>query len=268
MKASTFTEPFTPQGMAAFARTKLNRLLIAQFIFAALAAAAVAYFFYDGCFPTVRSAIESLPSGGEIRSGQLNWQGDSFQQLAEGHFLAFDVDLDHSSQYRSTADFQIEFGRDDISVFSLFGSVDFSYPPDEILAFNRPELEPLWDAWRMEILFFIAAATFIALPLIWWILATIYFLPVWLIGFYTNRDLGLFASWKLSAAALLPGALLMIVGILLYSLGIPLVTFLFIFAAHFVLDWLYLLFGLIFFKRTSSAPPPGNPFQRSGKREK
>jgi hypothetical protein len=98
--------------------------------------------------------------------------------------------------------------------------------------------------------------------MVWWLLATLYFLPVWLIGFFTNRDLDLRASWKLSAAALLPGALLMIGGILLYGLGFfGLITFGFVVAAHFILDWLYLLFALPFFSRTSAVPPPGNPFK-------
>lgn len=268
MNASAVSEPFTPRGVAAFARAKLRWLLLAQLILAWLAAAAVACFFYNACFPIVQAAIDNLPATGQIASRQLNWGGSAFQDLADGHFVAFDVDLDHSSQFHSTADMQIEFGRGSLRVFSLFGYAEFYYPPDEIIQFNRPRLEPLWNAWRAEILFFIALAAFMALPVTWWILATIYFLPVWLIGFFTNRDLGLRASWKLSCAALLPGALAMIAAILLYGLGFfGLVTFFFIFVAHFILDWLYLLFALPFFTRISTAPPRGNPFKPSQKRE-
>ena len=269
MNASAFSEPFTPRGVAAFARAKFGRLLVAQLILALLAAAAVASFFYNACFPVVLAAIENLPDTGEISSGQLDWSGSSFQDLADGHFLAFDVDLDHSGQFRSTADVQVEFGRDSVRVFSLLGYADFYYPPDEIIQFNRPQLQPLWNAWRAEILFFIALAALVALPVVWWILGTLYFLPVWLAGFFTNRDLSLRASWKLSAAALLPGALLMIAGILLYGLGFfGLITFCFVVAAHFILDWLYLLFALPFFPRISTAlPPRGNPFKPSQKRQ-
>jgi hypothetical protein len=265
MNASAFSEPFTPRGVAAFARAKLNRLLLAQFIFAALAAFAVAWFFYEDCFPTIQTAIDNLPPDSEISSGALHWHGDSFSKLAEGHYVAFDVDISHSGQFRSAADLQIEFGRESVRVFSLFGYTDFYYPPDEIISFNRIELDPLWKAWRAAILFFIILAVIIALLLSWWILAAICFLPVWLAGFFTNRDLDLRASWKLSGAALLPGALLMITGILFYGLGLPLVTFLFIFGAHFILGWLYLFFGLTFIPRTSSATSKGNPFNRGGK---
>lgn len=268
MNAAAFSEPFTPRGVAAFARAKLRRLLLAQLILALLAAAAVASFFHNACFPVVQAAIDNLPDNGQITSGRLIWSGSPFQDLAEGHFLAFDVDLAHSGQFRSTADVQIEFGRDSVRVFSLFGYADFSYPPDDIVQFNRARLQPLWNAWRAEILFAIALAAFGLLPAAWWLLATIYFLPVWLAGFFANRDLSLPASWKLSGAALLPGALLMIAAIFLYGLGFfGLITFGFIFAAHLVLDWLYLLFALPFFPRTSAAPFRGNPFKRTKERQ-
>jgi hypothetical protein len=261
MSASAFSEPFTPRGVAAFARAKFKRLLLAQFVFAAAAAFAVAWFFYEDCFPTVQAAIENLPLDSQISSSALDWHGDSFSELAEGRFVAFDVDISHSGEFRSPADLQIEFGHETIRVFSLFGYTDFYYPPGDVISFNRTELDPLWKAWRAEILFFIIIAVIIGLLLSWWILASVYFLPVWLSGFFTNRNLDLRASWKLSGAALLPGALLMIAGILFYGLGLPLVTFLFIFGAHFVLGWLYLFFGLAFLSRSSTATPKGNPFK-------
>ncbi len=103
----------------------------------------------------------------------------------------------------------------------------------------------------------------------WSVLATIYFLPVWLLGFLTNRDLDLRASWKLSGAALLPGALLMILGVLLYALQfIGMVSFCFICAAHFILGWLYLLFGLFFLPRLGTAAPKENPFNKSNPPQK
>jgi hypothetical protein len=267
MNASAFSEPFTPRGVASFARAKFSHLFLAQCIFAFIAALVVAWFFYVCCFPVVQKAVENLPSDGQIQSGKLAWGGPPFQTLAEGHFLAFDVDLYHSGQFRSTAaDLQIEFGLGSVQVFSLFGYFEMSYPPNGFMQFNRPQLQPLWEAWRSIILFAIAAATFISLLLIWWILATLHFLLIWLTGFFTNRDLDVRMSWKLSGAALLPGAMLMILGIFLYGCGIlNLISFLFVFGAHFVLGWLYLLFALPFFTRIPSATPKGNPFKPNGK---
>lgn len=265
MNTPAFSEPFTPRGVASFARASFGWLFFAQFVIALIAAAAIAWYFYDGCFPTVQAAIENLPAEGGIHSGHLEWNGTP-QTLAEGHFLAFDVDSDHSGQIRSITDLQIEFGAKSVRIISLFGFTDISYPVNQTIPFNQPELNPLWKAWRMVILFFIAAASIVLLLATWSILATIYFLPLWLLGFLTNRDLNLRTSWKLSAAALLPGALLMIIGILLYAFGfINLVTLLFVCAAHFVLHWLYLFFGLFFLPRTSTSTPRENPFQPSRK---
>jgi len=261
--ASTFAwEPLTPRGVAAFARAKWGRLLLVQFIVALLAAVSVVWFFDDGCFPTISAAIQKLPADGEIRSGKLDWHGDPSQLLAEGKFLAFDVDLNHSGQIHSTADVQIEFGADSIRFFSLPGYSEIFYLPDRIAPFNRTELEPLWGAWVADLLFIAAAAVTVGLLLSWWILATIYFLPVWLLGFYANRELNFRACWKLSGAALLPGALLMAAGVLLYDAGfLDLVSLGFVFAAHFALGWIYLFLSQLFLPRISETPQKGNPFK-------
>ena len=259
---STFAwEPLTPRGVAAFAGAKFSRLFLVQFIFALLAAASVVWFLDDSCFPVIRAAIQKLPDAGKISAGKLDWRGDSPQSLAEGNFLAFDVDLNHSGQIRSTADVQIEFGAESVRVFSLLGYAEFFYPQDRFAPFNRTELEPFWGAWTAEILFMTAAATIIGLLLSWWILATLYFLPVWIFGLFENRDLDFRASWKLSGATLMPGALLMAAGILLYDFNfLNLVQLGFIFAAHFVLGWIFLFVSLLFVPRISEGKPKGNPF--------
>lgn len=262
MKTAAFSEPFTPRGVAAFARAGTHRLFIAQMVVALLGAAATAYFFHEACFPVVQAAIDNLPVSGQIQSGHLDLTGAP-QPLADGRVLAFNVDPDHSGQWRSTtADFQVEFGRKTVRVFSLLGYADFYYPSGGTVPFNQPQLDPLWNAWRAPILFLIAAGTMVILPAVWWMLAAVHFLPVWLIGFLTNRDLSLRASLKLSGSALLPGALLMAAAIALYGAGfLTFVSFCFVFGAHVILDWLYLLFGLIFFPRATTAAPKGNPFE-------
>lgn len=260
--ASFAFEPFTPRGVAAFATATFGRLLLVQSIFALLATVSVVWFLDDSCFPTVRAAIRNLPATGEIHSGRLDWKGNWSQSLslAEGRFLAFDIDLNHGGLIHSTADVRIEFGRETIRVFSFLGYTDFSYLPDRTGPFNRIELEPLWGAWAVEILFLAAVATMIGLLLSWWILATIYFLPVRVLGFFANRDLKLSASWKLSGAALMPGALLMAAAIFFYDFGaLTLVQFSFVFTAHLILGWIYLFVSLLFVP-TVSKSPSGNPF--------
>ena len=254
-------EPFTPRGVAAFAHARLGRLLLVQFIVALLAAASAAWFLHDSVFPVMRTAIQNLPATGEIRSAKLHWRGDSPMLLAAGRFLALDVDLDHSGKINSTADVQIEFGRETVWSSALLGYTEIPYPSGAIISFNRTELEPQWGAWRAEILFIAAAATVIGLLASWWLLATVYFLPVWTLGFFVNRDLNFRRSWKLSGAALLPGALLLAAGILFYDFGaVNLVQLGFIFGAHFILGWIYLFISLLFVPGIPVAASGANPF--------
>jgi len=265
-RATVAWEPFTPRGVAAFAGAGLGRLLLVQFVVAMLAAAAVVWFVDKGCFPVMGMAIQKLPAAGEIHSGRLDWPGHSPELLAGGRLLALDVDLDHSSQIGPAADVRIELGRETVRTFSLFGYWDWPYPRNYLIAVNRNTLEPLWGAWAVALLAMTGVAATVGLLLSWWLLATCYFLPVWLLGFFTNRDLNFRRSWRLAGAALMPGALLMTSAILLYGIGfLDLVSFGFIFGAHFLIGWIYLFVSLLFVPRASTAVRSDNPFRRPRK---
>jgi hypothetical protein len=256
--------PFTPRGVAAIAGAGLGRLLLVQLVTALLAAASVVWFIYNHGFPVIAAAIQKLPAAGEIRSGQLDWQGRSSQLLAQGHFLALDVDLDHSGQIGPASDVQVEFGRKTVRVFSLLGYQEWNYPSGYVIVFNRNSLEPLWGAWAMVLLVMTGAATAVFLLLCWWLLATSYFVPLWLLGFWANRDLKPLQSWRLAGAALIPGALLMVASVVLYGFGfLNLVSFGFFFGAHFVISWIYLFVSLLFVPRAATATSGGNPFRKS-----
>ncbi len=261
--APAFTEPFTPRGVAAFARAEAGRLCLAQTVTALLAAVSLACFLDDNCYSVIHEAILNLPDAGKISAGRLDWHGRSPRMLAEGRLLALDVDLDHSGVLRSTADVQVEFGRDSLRIYSILPDYSEFFYPEWSAPFNRLDIEPLWNAWAVEILFISGATAFVSLLLIWALLATVYFLPIWVAGFFASRDLNLSGCWKLSAAALLPGALLMIAGIWLYNFGLlRLVSLTSIFAAHFVLGWIYMAVALFFLPPMSVSGPKGNPFGR------
>src|SRR5262245_2453255 len=120
--------PLTPRGVATFARSSWWRLLLVQFIFAVLVAGAVVWLLDTAWFPTSQKAIRQLPARGEITSGRVTAFTNAPQLLAEGPFLAVVLDLNHSGQIRSTAHVQVEFGRSDVRVISLFGYAVHAYP--------------------------------------------------------------------------------------------------------------------------------------------
>jgi len=255
-------QPLTPRGVAAFARAPLRRLLLVQFLFALLAAIAVVWFLRTAWFPTVRQAIENLPAQGEIKSGKLKWPADSPQWLAEGHFVAFDVDTDHSGLLRSPAQIQVELGQDDIFFYSLAGYREWPYPAEWNFGFNRAALQPWWGAWEPPIQWLAFAGTLGWCLVSWWLLATIYFLPVWLSGYFANRDLNLRQSWKLAGAALMPGAVVMILGIVFYGFAVlDLVQLAAAVVAHFLAGWVYLVWSVCLSPKLSAkATSPENPF--------
>lgn len=256
-------QPLTPRGVAAFARAPLRRLLLVQLVFALVTAGTAAWFLDTAWCPVVRAAIRRLPAQGEINSGKLNWPVASPQSLAGGTFLSLTVDLKHSGLLRSPADVQVEFGQSGVRFLSLFGEADCAYPAGQwIIAFNRKELDPWWGAWQPPILWMSAGAVVVGLLLTWSIIATIYSFPVWLAGFYANRELSAWGCWKLSGAALLPGALLVTAGLVLYGLGaLDLVQLMAVLAAHFVVGWVYAAAGVAGApKLAAAASAKGNPF--------
>jgi hypothetical protein len=237
-------QPVTPRGVAAFARASPGRLLAVQVVVALLAAGAVIWVLNRTWFPVITQAIQNLPAQGSITASTLEWTNDSPKLLADNRFLAISVDLKHAGMARSPAHFLVEFGAAEVRIFSLFGMYERRYPAGWSLEFNRPELMPAWGAWAPPILALVALAVLAGLLLIWTALAWIYFLPVWLVGFFANRELSLRESRRLAGAALMPGALFMTGAILLYGLGaLDLVHVLAAAAAHLVIGWIYLVAG-------------------------
>ena len=253
-------EPITPRGVAAFARASFERLFVVQAVVALLGAAALVWILSDGIFPTIDAAIGELPDTGEIHGGKLDWRDDSPVLLAEGRILAFSVDLDHGGALRSPADFQFEFGRDSVRIFYPFGETEFNYPPAYIIAANQTDARPAWGAWAPDILGLAAIGTFVGLLVIWALLATVYCVPVWLISLFGNRDLSFRASWKLAGAALMPGALLLALALVLYDLGgFNILQLCLAFGMHLVIGWIYLFVSPLFLKR-ALPPEKKNPF--------
>lgn len=221
---------------------------------------ALVWLLTDGVFPTVEATIENLPDMGSIHGGRLDWRDDSPLILGEGNILAVSVDLEHGGSLHSPADFQLEFGRDSVRVFSLFGEAEMDYPHAYTIAANVRDARPAWGAWAPNVLALVAIGTFFGLLLVWAVLATLYCLPVWLICFFANRDLNLFASWRLAGAALMPGCALLSLAVLLYDWrAFDLVQLCFAFGMHLIIGWIYLFISPLFLNRTLPAEKK-NPF--------
>ena len=260
--------PITPRGVAAFAAARTGRLLLVQFFFALIVAAAFGWFLHVAWVPPIRAAIKQLPTGTRLQGGILEWPSNSPVLLAEGHFLAFAVGLDHAGGNGSTAQVQVEFGKRDWQLSSLLGVLDApawvntTYPTNQMIALDRAELEPWWGAREPFVIVLAMAGVVVYLMISWALLAMIYSLAAWLVAFYANRAVDWRGSWRLAGAALMPGALMVAVAIVLYGLrAFDLLKFGLAFGMHLVVGWIYIFVSPLFLPRNPEVPPAEkNPF--------
>lgn len=253
-------QPLTPRGVAAFAPATCNRILLVQLIVALLAGATILWFLSTGWFPTVREAIQQLPETGAIQGLELHSPRESASPLAESRFLAFIVNVADGGNTPSRADLRVEFHQKNIQLCSVIGCLVLDYPTNH--EFNRPELEPLWGAWEPILLglFFVATVAF--LFLCWTVLATLYFPFVRALAYFKDRQLTLAGSWRIAAAALMPGALLLTLGLFLYGLGVlDLIGLVLLIGLHVIAPWIFLILSPLTLPRVAAAlPPSANPF--------
>ena len=258
-------QPLTPKGVAAFARAPSARLFLVELLVALIVAGITGWFAQSAWCPVVAAAIAKLPDQGEIRDGRMDWRGAAPQVLAENHFLALSVDLQHAAEAHSPAHLQVEFGQADVQIDSLFGYVRFAYWRGWVLPCSRAELTPWWGAWRPPLLALLVFGVILFLILSWSLLAMVYSLPAWLLAFFLNRDLALRCSWRLCSASLMPGALLMSGAIVLFRLGLfDLVGLSVAVVVHFIVGWGFIVAGVLHLDRLPSlSAPEGNPFVRA-----
>lgn len=255
-------QPLTPRGVAAFATASTDRLFLVQVVFALLVAATVVWFLHRNWFSAVGAAIDQLPAKGQIEAGRLVWNAESPQLLAVNPFLAFSVDLKHEGTMRSPAHLAIEFGEKDWKIFSVFGYAQWNYPQREVWPFNRLELRPKWGAWAPPLLAATGILVVTGLMIMWGILAMFYAVPIWLLAFFGDRELGWRASWRVAGAALMPGSLFITIAIFLYGLNsIGVLELLVAWGMHLVISWVYILWSPHYLaRRVEAEAGKENPF--------
>lgn len=257
-------QPLTPRGVAAFSRAPLGRLFLVQLIVALLVAGSVIWFLATVWFPATREAIRQLPDAGLIQNQQLSSPRSISAPLVENRFLAFIVNLDGTGTPSLATDLRVEFHRQNFALCSLLGCLRIDYPRGSTVQFNRPELESWWAAWELTMYSAAGIAVVVWLFATWLVLATLYCPVARMYAFFKDRQLTVLGSWKLASAALLPGALLTAAGIVLYGLGlIDLLQFLFLWALHLMVGWVYLFVSPLRLPRASDgATVPRDPFAK------
>ena len=194
-------------------------MLFRSAVFAALAAGAITRALHVTWLPAIGTAIEHLPDRGEIRDGWLVWPNRDALTLVDGSFLAILVRPQTAGQGGQTADVQFEFGATNLTVSSVFGLVNLPYPRACGMALNRPELAPLWGAWRPHVVAALFIGGTLALLLLWLSLGLLLSLVLRTYAWLLEREAGVGGCWRVATASLLPTALVLATAATLYGTG-------------------------------------------------
>lgn len=258
-------QPFTPQGVAAFAAAGYGRALALLMVFGLLIGMVMTWFVRGAWFPALAQAAAALPRTGEIRDGRLHVEVPQSLPLAGNRYVSLAIDLQHTGEQTLPADLEIEFGAAEVRLRGMLGYVDVPYPRALAAPFHRAEAVPWWGAWSQAILAGVWVGSTLGLMGIWSVLALAYVPLARVLAWLRGAPLGVGAAWRLCAAALMPGALMMTAAIALYGWGLMDVLRLGLVAVfHVMVAWVYVPLAVGCLPRAQQTVPGGNnPFTDS-----
>ena len=250
--------PVTFSGVASFAETGWGRLLGWQFMMALALGGAVLLVLARHWAPVVDSAMQQLPAETGWRDGALVWPDNKPVELGRNNYFCLIVDPEGTARQGQLADVQVELRREDWLLGSVFGYFELNYAPGD-LPLLREELAPWWGARRPFLLLALGAAAGALVWLGWLALGLAGGVVARSVAFYVDRQCNYTQGWRLAAAAQLPAALLLAVGVLCYALGLlPWMGLLVLVPLAALVAWAYLFFAPFFLPRIEAIEP--NPF--------
>ncbi|HIL25590.1 MAG TPA: hypothetical protein EYG19_09360 [Verrucomicrobia bacterium] len=250
--------PVTFSGVASFAETGWGRLLGWQFLMALALGGAVLLVLARHWAPVVDSAMAQLPAETGWRNGTLVWPDEKPVELGRNNYFCLIVDPAGTARQGQLADVQVELRREDWLLGSVFGYFELNYAPGD-LPLLREELAPWWGARRPFLLLALGAAAGALVWLGWLALGAAGGVVARAVAFYVDRQCNYTQGWRLAAAAQLPSALLLAVGVLCYALGLlPWMGLLVLVPLAALVAWAYLFFAPFFLPRIEAIEP--NPF--------
>jgi hypothetical protein len=249
-------QPLTFGGVARYAFDWIGRLFVTALIVSIIVTATVLFTVRRAWVPVLERAIAAAPAGAEIRSGHFT--APETLRIEDSPYLSIRFDPNGNLTARSTSEIEITFEPTQLRLHTLLGSKLFPYPPYWSLELNRAQLEPWWGAWKPAVFAYIAFGSVAQLFASWVALGILYSVPTRIAAAIARRQLTLWGAFKMSVAALMPGAIFLSIVIALYGLGqLRLVELAVSWALHFVFGWLFLVGAFLKLPKVGSA----NPFQ-------
>jgi hypothetical protein len=184
---------------------------------------------------------------------------------SESKFLSVSIAADEDADLDQSADLQIVLRTNRVEISSMLrsatGSLELGYDNRLSLDISRSHLDPLWGAWRPVLLVAAGFVALLALLILWPLIGFLYAPVAKLIAWFWDRQLDWRGAWHLASAALLPGAVLPALGLLLYGCRLVDIFGLgYVGSVHFLVGWVYLLVAPFFAPPLAPLRKSHNPF--------
>ncbi|HUR44919.1 MAG TPA: hypothetical protein VMZ27_03505 [Candidatus Saccharimonadales bacterium] len=227
---------------------------------ASTSALSIVWFIWNCWVPVIKEAIRSLPAEGTIENQQLKLRAETIP-LAQNRLFGIAADPQDKGSQGLASDLTLELGKDRLRICFLLGCKTLPYPKGGTFEFNRPELEPRWEAWQPILLAGLGAAAWIFI-FVSWLLLGLFYLPFALLAVrWKGKENTVGGTWRLIGAALMPGAALLTIGMVCYGLGlIDSIRLFTLTLLHIVLGWVYLAMALRSLPQKVQKTDAVNPF--------
>jgi hypothetical protein len=259
-------QPLTPRGIAAFAHASGARSFSVQFIVASIVVATCLWFVSHQLFPVITDAIQALPGESAVQNGRWITTNDTPRRLAGNRWLEIILDRDHRGGITGAADLSVILTARSFRFCGVLGCFELPHEGGYTFTISRGELGPMWEAWRQPAHAILAVSIFLFLFVSWWVLGLGATALVKLIAFFSDRQVTWSGSWRVGNAALLPGALVVAVGIAFYALNaIDLFQLGLFYALHLICDVLFVVGAPAFLPKLTPIERAKNPFDTAPK---
>ncbi len=259
--------PVTPRAIAAYKNLKTINFIAYWLFYAVVCSLAITFVFERCVISFVSRAITNLPQSGEVVTGRLNgWETNGISTLIESRFISIYVNSSNNDDLSDAADLQIVFAKDELRLRSLLGWLAVKYPKWLRLPLNYKQLWPIWGAYQTAIITGVFLCSVVLLLASWTILALVYSnILIFIARILKRLTGGRGGAFKIAGATLIPGALIMTMGLLSYSfVYIDLISLLIVFVCHIVIAWIYLILSVFYLPIRPAESK--NPFINGGGR--
>lgn len=253
----------TPAGIADFGKGSSARLFVHAYGTSLLVGLSLVWFLHVAWLPVLEKAVTELPkSGARMQKGVVAWPVEAPDILADNAFLALMTRPADPMIKDQSADVILVFSGEHLLLKSFLGKWEMPWPEAWKTELDRKTWEARLGAWQPWFLPGVCVLVILALPILWAALSVALFIPTQLLCLVVRRRAGWAPAWRVGVATWFPGAVLVVLAVLLYTFHrISVVHLAMMYTAHILVSLASWLLALFFLPPRGGAPEGGeNPF--------